>query len=67
MEKITRVLEKINQGRTDQPLTLSDLMPLSFAEIRNTGQLSRDEALLLFRSAQKEKQNKTTSSIQPGR
>lgn len=57
MEKITRVLEKINQGRTDQPLTLSDLMPLSFAEIRNTGQLSRDEALLLFRSAQKEKQN----------
>ncbi|HDF2327421.1 TPA: insecticidal toxin protein [Morganella morganii] len=57
MEKITRVLEKINQGRTDQPLTLSDLMPLSFAEIRNTGQLSRDEALLLFRAAQKEKQN----------
>lgn len=57
MEKITRVLEKLNQGRTDQLLTLSDLMPLSFAEIRNTGQLSRDEALLLFRTAQKEKQN----------
>ncbi|MEM8207871.1 neuraminidase-like domain-containing protein [Morganella morganii] len=57
MEKITRVLEKLNQGRTDQLLTLSDLMPLSFSEIRNTGQLSRDEALLLFRAAQKEKQN----------
>ncbi|WP_337152315.1 neuraminidase-like domain-containing protein [Morganella morganii] len=57
MEKITRVLEKLNQGRTDQLLTLSDLMPLSFAEIRNTGQLSRDEARLLYRAAQKEKQN----------
>ncbi len=57
MEKITRVLEKLNQGRTDQPLTLADFMPLSLAEIRNTRQLSRDEARLLFRVAQKEKQN----------
>lgn len=57
MEKITRVLEKLNQGRTDQPLTLTDFMPLSLAEIRNTSQLSRDEARLLFRAAQKEKQN----------
>ncbi|HDU8309012.1 neuraminidase-like domain-containing protein [Morganella morganii] len=57
MEKITRVLEKLNQGRTDQPLTLADFMPLSLAEIRNTRQLSRDEARLLFRAAQKEKQN----------
>lgn len=57
MEKITRVLEKLNQGCTDQPLTLADFMPLSLAEIRNTRQLSRDEARLLFRAAQKEKQN----------
>lgn len=64
MEKITRVLEKLNQGRTDQLLTLSDLMPLSFAEIRNTGQLSRDEARLLY--PQRKKKNKTTCSIPPG-
>ncbi len=57
MEQITRVLEKINQGRNDQPLTLADFMPLSLAEIRNTGQLSRDDAQLLYRAAQKEKQN----------
>ncbi|MET4860968.1 neuraminidase-like domain-containing protein [Morganella morganii] len=57
MEQITRVLEKINQGRNDQPLTLADFMPLSLAEIRNTGQLSRDDARLLYRAAQKEKQN----------
>lgn len=56
MEQITRVLEKINQGRNDQPLTLADFMPLSLAEIRNTGQLSRDDARLLYRAAQKEKQ-----------
>lgn len=57
MEPITRVLEKMNQGRNDQPLTLADFMPLSLAEIRNTGQLSRDDARLLYRAAQKEKQN----------
>ncbi|WP_274369208.1 neuraminidase-like domain-containing protein [Morganella morganii] len=57
MEQITRVLEKMNQGRNDQPLTLADFMPLSLAEIRNTGQLSRDDARLLYRAAQKEKQN----------
>ncbi|QXO43942.1 hypothetical protein CXB74_006885 [Morganella morganii] len=57
MEKITRVLEKLNQGRTDQLFTLSDLMPLSLAEIRNLGHFSRDDAHLLYRAAQKEKQN----------
>lgn len=57
MEQITRVLENINQGRNDQPLTLADFMPLSLAEIRNAGQLSRDDARLLYRAAQKEKQN----------
>lgn len=57
MEQITRVLEKINQRRNDQPLTLADFMSLSLAEIRNTGQLSRDDARLLYRAAQKEKQN----------
>ena len=35
MDKITRILEKLNQGREQQPLTLADLIPLSLAEVRN--------------------------------
>lgn len=59
MDKITRILEKLNQGRSDQQLTLADFMPLSLAEVRNKagGRLSREEAQLLHRAAIKEQQN----------
>ncbi|WP_235845394.1 Tc toxin subunit A [Morganella psychrotolerans] len=59
MDKITRILEKLNQGRSDQQLTLADFMPMSLAEVRNLagGRLSREEAQLLHRAAIKEKQN----------
>ncbi|EMO4164290.1 neuraminidase-like domain-containing protein [Morganella morganii] len=63
MDQITRILEKLNQqgsGETGETtVTLADFMPLSLAEIRsqNTGRLSREEAQLLHRAAQKEKQN----------
>lgn len=53
MDKITRILEKLNQGRSDQLLTLADFMPLSLAEVRNKAgsRLSREEAQLLHRAA----------------
>nr|WP_235845344.1 Tc toxin subunit A [Morganella psychrotolerans] len=57
MEHIIRILEKVNKERNDQPLTLADFMPLSLAEIRNQAHLSQDDAQLLYRAAQKEKQN----------
>ncbi|MET4876573.1 neuraminidase-like domain-containing protein [Morganella morganii] len=59
MDQITRILEKLNQGRSDQLLTLADFMPMSLAEIRNMAgsRLSREEAQLLHRAAIKEKQN----------
>ncbi|MEG0278758.1 MAG: neuraminidase-like domain-containing protein [Morganella sp. (in: enterobacteria)] len=59
MEKITRILEKLNQSRSGQQITLENLMPLSLAEIhsQNAGLLSRAEAQLLHRAAIKEKQN----------
>lgn len=59
MDQITRILEKLNQGRSDQQLTLADFMPLSLAEVRNKAgsRLSREEAQLLHRAAIKEKQN----------
>ncbi|MGJ7073191.1 Tc toxin subunit A [Morganella morganii] len=59
MDKITRILEKLNQGREQQPLTLADLMPLSLAEVRNIagGHLSREESQILHNAAIKEKQN----------
>ncbi|HCT7001061.1 TPA: insecticidal toxin protein [Morganella morganii] len=60
MDQITRILEKLNQQRSGETtVTLADFMPLSLAEIRsqNTGRLSREEAQLLHRAAQKEKQN----------
>ncbi|EMD6372975.1 insecticidal toxin protein [Morganella morganii] len=59
MDQITRILEKLNQSRSDQQLTLADFMPLSLAEVRNKAgsRLSREEAQLLHRAAIKEKQN----------
>ncbi|MCF1264477.1 Tc toxin subunit A [Morganella morganii] len=59
MNQITRIIEKLNQGRSDQQLSLSDLMPLSLSEIRNMAgsRLSREEAQMLHRAAIKEKQN----------
>lgn len=59
MNKITRILEKLNQGREQQPLTLADLIPLSLAEVRNIagGHLSREESQILHYAAIKEKQN----------
>ncbi|HCR3443230.1 TPA: insecticidal toxin protein [Morganella morganii] len=59
MDKITRILEKLNQGREQQPLTLVDLIPLSLAEVRNIagGHLSREESQILHYAAIKEKQN----------
>lgn len=59
MDKITRIFEKLNQGREQQPLTLADLMPLSLAEVRNIagGHLSREESQILHYAAIKEKQN----------
>ena len=60
MDQITRILEKLNQQRSGETtVTLADFMPMSLAEIRsqNTGRLSREEAQLLHRAAQKEKQN----------
>ena len=59
MDQITRILEKLNQSRSDQQLTLADFMPLSLAEVRNKGgsRLPREEAQLLHRAAIKEKQN----------
>lgn len=57
MEHIIRILEKVNKERNDQPLTLADFMPLSLAEIHNSGQFSRDDARLLYHAAQKEKQD----------
>ena len=59
MDHITRILEKLNLGRSDQQVTLADIMPLSVAEVRNKAgsRLSREEAQLLQRAAVKEKQN----------
>ena len=60
MDQITRILEKLTQQRSGETtVTLADFMPMSLAEIRsqNTGRLSREEAQLLHRAAQKEKQN----------
>ncbi|HDU8674078.1 TPA: insecticidal toxin protein [Morganella morganii subsp. morganii] len=60
MDQITRILEKLNQQRSGETtVILADFMPMSLAEIRsqNTGRLSREEAQLLHRAAQKEKQN----------
>lgn len=59
MDKITRILEKLNQGREQQPLTLVDLIPLSLAEVRNIagGHLSREESQILHYAAIKKKQN----------
>ncbi len=59
MDQITRILEKLNRGRSDQQLTLADFMPLSLAEVRNMAgsRLSREETQLLYRAAIKEKQN----------
>ena len=59
MDQITRILEKLNQGRSDQQLTLADFMPMSLAEVRSLAgsRLSREEAQLLHRAAIKEKQN----------
>ncbi|MEM8330035.1 hypothetical protein Q4S08_20850, partial [Morganella morganii] len=47
------------QRSGETTVTLADFMPMSLAEIRsqNTGRLSREEAQLLHRAAQKEKQN----------
>ncbi|WP_413482742.1 neuraminidase-like domain-containing protein [Morganella psychrotolerans] len=59
MEKVTKVLEKLNLDYSNQQITLADLMPLSLAEVRNMAgsRLSREEAQLLHRAAIKEKQN----------
>ncbi|MEG0280756.1 MAG: hypothetical protein RR510_15460 [Morganella sp. (in: enterobacteria)] len=57
MEKTIRILEKVNNARSGQPLTLAGFMPLSLAEIRNQAHLSQDDAQLLYHAAQKEKQN----------
>ena len=56
MDQITRILEKLNQQRSGETtVTLADFMPMSLAEIRsqNTGRLSREEAQLLHRAAQR--------------
>lgn len=59
MDKITRILEKLNQQRSGETVTLADFMPMSLAEVRNMagGRLSREEAQLLHRAAIKEQQN----------
>ncbi|MBT0381432.1 insecticidal toxin protein, partial [Morganella morganii subsp. morganii] len=59
MDKITRILEKLNQQRSGETVTLADFMPMSLAEVRSLagGRLSREEAQLLHRAAIKEQQN----------
>ncbi|HEI8452925.1 TPA: insecticidal toxin protein [Morganella morganii] len=59
MDQITRILEKLNQQRSGETVTLADFMPMSLAEVRSlTGsRLSREEAQLLHRAAIKEQQN----------
>lgn len=59
MDKITRILEKLNQQRSGETVTLADFMPMSLAEVRSLagGRLSREEAQLLHRTAIKEQQN----------
>lgn len=59
MDKITRILEKLNQQRSGETATLADFMPMSLAEVRSLagGRLSREEAQLLHRAAIKEQQN----------
>lgn len=59
MDKITRILEKLNQQRSGKTVTLADFMPMSLAEVRSlTGsRLSREEAQMLHRAAIKEQQN----------
>ncbi len=59
MDKITRILEKLNQQRSGETVTLADFMPMSLAEVRSLAgsRLSREEAQLLHRAAIKEQQN----------
>ena len=59
MDKITRILEKLNLQRSGETVTLADFMPMSLAEVRSLagGRLSREEAQLLHRAAIKEQQN----------
>ncbi|MBA5855434.1 hypothetical protein F9876_17485, partial [Morganella morganii] len=46
MDKITRILEKLNQQRSGETVTLADFMPMSLAEVRSLAgsRLSREEA-----------------------
>ncbi|EMD0830095.1 insecticidal toxin protein [Morganella morganii] len=59
MDKITRILEKLNLQRSGETVTLADFMPMSLAEVRSLAgsRLSREEAQLLHRAAIKEQQN----------
>ena len=59
MDQVTRILEKLNQQPGGETATLTDLMPLSLAEVRTMAgnRLSREEAQILHRAAVKEKQN----------
>ncbi|HCU1239390.1 TPA: insecticidal toxin protein [Morganella morganii] len=59
MDQITRILEKLNQQRSGETVTLADFMPMSLAEVRSLAgsRLSREEAQLLHRAAIKEQQN----------
>ncbi|HCT9045145.1 TPA: insecticidal toxin protein [Morganella morganii] len=59
MDKITRILEKLNQQRSGETVTLADFMPMSLAEVRSLAgsRLSREEVQLLHRAAIKEQQN----------
>ncbi|MBT0353028.1 insecticidal toxin protein [Morganella morganii subsp. morganii] len=59
MDKITRILEKLNQQRSGETVTLADFMPMSLAEVRSLSgsRLSREEVQLLHRTAIKEQQN----------
>lgn len=59
MDKITRILEKLNQQRSGETVTLADFMPMSLAEVRSLAgrHLSREESQILHNTAIKEKQN----------
>ncbi len=59
MDQITRILEKLNQQRSGETVTLADFMPMSLAEVRSLAgsRLSREEVQLLHRAAIKEQQN----------
>ncbi|WP_261423454.1 Tc toxin subunit A, partial [Serratia quinivorans] len=56
MDQLTRLLNKLNMGRSAGTLTLEDIMPLSRAELRRMAKerLSGEEVAHLHRTAQRE-------------